>query len=126
MIRGRAGFVNGNWLFFGTAGIAFLDVDWHDRSTVTDCGQVCNAGDPTFIQTNGNREILVGAVVGGGVDVAITPKVILGTDYLYENFESFGSAPFGHTNPAQIGSLGDLEVHKVRVRVSFKLGTPPQ
>ncbi len=125
-IRGRAGFIAGNTLFFATAGIAFLSAEWDETATITDCGQVCNAGDATFTRTYSDSSILTGAVVGAGVEIAISPNVIVGGDYLYETFDSFGTVPFGHTTPGQQGSLGDLDIHKVRVRVSFKLGGPAQ
>lgn len=123
-IRGRAGFISGNTLFFATAGVAFLSTDWNETATVTDCfANGCgNANDQSFTRTHSDSDTLVGAVIGGGVEFAVRPNVIIGADYLYENFGSIGSVPFGHTTPGQQGSLGDLDVHKVRVRVSIKLG----
>ncbi len=127
-IRGRAGFVSGNTLFFATAGIAFLRTDWNEKATVTDCGaDGCgNANDQTFVRNHSDSDLLVGAVIGGGVEIAVRENIIIGAEYLYENFGSIGSVPFGHTTPGQRGSLGDLDEHKVRVRVSIKLGNPPQ
>ena len=52
----------------------------------------------------------------------MSQNVILGADYLYENFGSYGGVPFGHSDPAQQGRIDDLDVHKVRVRLSIKLG----
>ena len=125
-IRGRAGFIAGNTLFFATAGIAFLNADWKETATVTECGNSCDPGDPTTTRNYSDSSTLTGAVVGAGVEIAIAPNIIVGGDYLYETFDSFGSVPFGHTTPGQRGSLGDLDVHKVRVRVSVKFGAPAQ
>lgn len=125
-IRGRLGFLAGNTLFFATGGVAFLETDWSETATVTDCGQVCAAGDPVFTRLHSDSETLIGGVVGGGFEMAISPTVIIGADYLYENFGERDSLPFGHTDPGQQGELDDLEIHKVRVRISFELGGPPQ
>jgi len=116
-IRGRLGFVSGNTLFFTTAGVAFLNVDWNETAIATD-----DSAGQSFTQNHGDSDTLTGVVLGGGVEVAVTPTVIFGADYLYENFGSIGSVPFGHTNPGQTGRLGDIDVHKVRARVSIKFG----
>lgn len=125
-IRGRAGFIAGNTLFFATAGIAFLNASWNDVSTVTDCGQVCSATDATFTNVSNDDGTLIGAVIGAGVEVAIAPNVTIGGDYLYENFGEFGSVPFGHIGEPHRGRIDDFDVHKVRVRVSVKFGGPAQ
>lgn len=120
-IRGRAGFIAGNTLFFATAGVAFLNADWKETAIALNA-----TNSQTFTQNYSDSETLTGAVVGAGVEIAIAPNIIVGGDYLYETFNSFGSVPFGHTNPGQQGRLGDLDIHKVRVRVSFKFGAPAQ
>lgn len=116
-LRGRLGVVSGNKLFYGTAGVAFLNADWKETATAFD-DQV----NTTFVLNHSASETLTGFVVGGGVEFALSDRATLGTEYLYENFGSFGSAPFGHNTPAQMGHIGDIDVHKLRVRVNFKLG----
>lgn len=117
-IRGRIGFVAGNLLFFGTAGVAFLNADWSESASKS-----LSFGTPiTF--SHSKSDTLVGGVVGAGIEVAVTPTIIVGSDYLYENFESFNSVPHG-VEAGQTGKIGDIDVHKVRVRVSIKFGGPP-
>lgn len=118
-VRGRVGFITGNTLFFGTAGVAFMDYDWREAATVTDVDV-----SQTFGQHHSENGIWVGFVVGGGFEYAVTESVSIGADYLYEHFGDLGRVPFGHTNPAQQGKLDDLDMHKVRARISIKLGTP--
>ena len=125
-IRGRAGFVAGNALFFATAGVAFLNVDWKETASITDCAQACDPTDVTFTRNYSDSETLIGPVVGVGVEFAIAQNMIVGGDYLYETFDSFGSVPFGYTSTPQQGRLGDLDIHKVRVRVSVRFGAPTQ
>lgn len=121
-IRGRLGFITGNTLFFATAGIAFLSLDWKETDTAT-------TGGTTVINNYSDSELLIGAAVGGGVEVAIQPNIIIGADYLYENFGSPDDVPFGHgdgSSVVQAGKLSTLDVHKVRARITFKFGAPAQ
>jgi outer membrane immunogenic protein len=119
-VRGRIGVVNGNTLFFATAGVAFLNADWSETGlfTNTDSGISVTAN-------HSDSDTLVGGVVGGGIEIAVTPTIIVGADYLYENFGSSDSLPHGFA-AGQTGKIDDLEIHKVRARVSIKFGGPPQ
>jgi outer membrane immunogenic protein len=118
-IRGRFGFVAGNTLFFTTAGVAFLGVDWSETASKT------FGFGPVVTLNHSKSETLVGAVAGAGVEVAITPSVIFGADYLYEDFESLNSVPHG-AESGLTGRLDGIDVQKLRVRVSFKFGGMPQ
>lgn len=118
-LRGRFGFVSGNTLFFATAGIAFLRVDWSEVASKN------NNFSPVTTFSHSDDETLVGGVVGAGFETAVTPTVFVGADYLYENFESFNSVPHG-VEAGLTGKIDDIDVHKVRVRVSVKFGGPPQ
>lgn len=118
-IRGRLGFVAGSTLFFATAGVAFLNVDWSETTSV----QRTNGANLTTL-SHSDSDTLVGGAVGGGVEIAITPTVIFGADYLYENFGSFNSVPHGFVT-VQSGKIDDLDIHKVRIRLSIKFGGPP-
>jgi len=115
-IRGRLGFVSGRTLFFATAGVAFLDVDWSETGSLVDSDV-----NTTVTVSHSADDTLVGAAVGGGFEVAITPTVSFGADYLYENFESFNNVPHGF-EPGLTGKLDDIDIHKVRVRLSIKFG----
>lgn len=116
-LRARLGYVAGRTLFFGTIGVALLDVDWDETATAFDD----DAGE-TYVQKHSGSDTLVGLALGGGIEFAVRENVFLGADYLYENFGNSGGLPFGHSTPPQIGKADDLDVHKVRVRLSIKLG----
>lgn len=118
-VRGRLGFVAGNTLFFTTAGVAFLEVNWSETASKT------FNGGPVVTLNHSKSETLVGVAAGAGVEVAVTPSVIFGADYLYENFESFNSVPHG-AESGLTGTLDDIDVQKLRVRVSFKFGGTPR
>ena len=115
-IRGRLGFVLGNALIFGTAGVAFLNVDWTEQAS-----KIRNNGTLQENFSHSRSETLVGGVVGGGVEFALGSNIIFGTDYLYEDFESLGGVPHG-VEAGQFGRLDNISVHKVRARLSFKFG----
>jgi len=118
-VRGRLGFVSGKTLFFATAGVAFLNVDWSEVASLQSPG----AGITNITVNHSKSDTLVGGAIGGGFEVAISPTIVFGADYLYESFENF-TVPHGFIT-AQSGKIDDIDVHKVRVRISIKLGGPP-
>ncbi len=117
-LRGRLGFVTGSTLFYATGGVAFLDVDWSD---VASSGPVSS---PLRNQLKQSRsETLVGSAVGAGIETAVTPSFVIGGQYLYEDFGTFGSLPQGSV-AGQAGKIGNLDVHKVRLGISYKFNWP--
>jgi len=76
--RGRLGWTAGDWLFFGTGGVAFIDTD-NGFSVVS-----TNNGSGNF--TSGSSD--TGYVVGGGIDYKIAPNISLGAEALYYGFGS--------------------------------------
>jgi outer membrane immunogenic protein len=118
-IRGRLGFVNGSTLFFATGGVAFLNLDWSETTFL----QRSSGFGPSSALSHSDSETLVGGAVGGGFETAITPTIFFGADYLYENFGSWNSVPHGFIN-VQSGKIDDIDIHKVRVRITVKLGGP--
>jgi outer membrane immunogenic protein len=107
-VRGRAGVaVNGNrTLLYGTAGVAWADVDYAAKDAVT--GATFGTG---FNNTH------VGWVAGAGIEHMLTPNLTAWVEYLYYGFDSV-------TAPA--GSLGggpaalDLSTQTVRFGLNFK------
>ena len=118
-IRGRVGLISGNWLFFGTAGIAFLSADWRETGTLSNTTVI----NQNFSSSHRDSDTLTGFVVGGGIANAITPNIIVRLDGLYETFEDFKNVPHGFTTPAQRGKIEDIDIYKIRFGVSFRLGT---
>lgn len=109
-IRGRLGYVNGPWLFYGTGGVAFARVRWNDSTTLSTC---CSG---TFTSTWDVGKTLTGWTVGGGLEYMLNPNWIARLEYLYENFGDV-NVPFGL---GQIGTLDLKDVNKVRVGISYK------
>jgi outer membrane immunogenic protein len=76
--RGRLGWVSGDWLFYGTGGVAFIDTD---KNFV-----VVSADDGPFGFSGGNNN--TGFVVGGGIDYKVAPHLSLGVEGLFYDFGS--------------------------------------
>lgn len=72
-LRGRAGWVWDRALIYGTAGLAFMEVD------------EVGIGDAAG-QTATNQSFKTGWVVGGGVEYAFTPKITGKVEYLHMDF----------------------------------------
>jgi opacity protein-like surface antigen len=111
-IRGRLGFVNGPWLFYGTGGVAFTQLKWTDNSSFIFSGSSISAFSSEVSKT------LTGYAVGLGIEYMWTPNWIARLEYLYEGFGDV-NVPFG-LGP-QVGSM-DLNVNKLRVGLSYKFG----
>jgi outer membrane immunogenic protein len=77
-VRGRAGWATPNWLFYGTAGVAFIDTNTNFV--------VVSADDGPFGFNVGNTD--TGFVGGGGIEYRLSPSFSLGVEGLYYNFGS--------------------------------------
>jgi outer membrane immunogenic protein len=85
--RGRLGWAAGNWLFYGSGGVAYGNV----KSTI-------GIADALTSFTGSRSETRVGWAAGGGVNYAMTPNWILGVDYLHYDL--------GHTSVTVSDSVG--------------------
>jgi outer membrane immunogenic protein len=70
-IRGRLGVVNGPWLFYGTAGVAFINAKWSETATFIFDGLFY----PTRTATWTDRKTLTGFVVGAGIEYMFAAKL---------------------------------------------------
>ncbi len=104
-IRARLGYTTGSTLFYTTAGVAFMNVDWTETMTL-----------PAGQSSVSKEETITGFAVGGGVETFLSSNLIGRIEYLYEDFESL-SVPLVLT--PQTGDL-DLTAHKLRVGLSYK------
>jgi outer membrane immunogenic protein len=78
-LRGRLGFTSGQWMFFGTAGAAYGNVDLSSRYGTL--------GLQTFSQTSEPR---IGWVGGAGVEYLLKPNVMLTFGYQYVDLGRVG------------------------------------
>lgn len=107
-VRGRAGVAinNNRTLLYGTAGVAWADVDYAARDAFT--GATFGTG---FSNTH------VGWVAGAGIEHMLTPNLTARIEYLYYGFDS-ATAPAGSLDVAP-ASL-NLNTQTVRFGLNFK------
>jgi outer membrane immunogenic protein len=107
-VRGRAGIAvnNNRTLLYGTAGVAWADVDYVAADAAT--GAAFGSG---FSNTH------VGWVAGAGIEHMLTQNLTARVEYLYYGFDS-ATAPAGALGggPAAI----DLNTQTVRFGLNFK------
>ncbi len=77
-VRGRIGVPIQNALFFASGGLAFGDTHASSAASADD-------GFNTDLYSGSNSGVRVGYAVGGGVALALSPKVTLTGEYLYYN-----------------------------------------
>jgi opacity protein-like surface antigen len=115
-LRGRVGFVSGQWLFYGTGGVAFIHAKWNDSSYLSGI-DVSLPVDPTVASFSGDKT-LTGGVFGFGLEYMLDPRWIGRVEFLYENFGSF-DVPHGFG--PQTGTLDIGNVKILRFGISYKL-----
>jgi outer membrane immunogenic protein len=107
-LRGRAGIAvnNNRTLLYGTAGVAWADVDYTANNALS--GAAFGTG---------SSNTHVGWVAGGGIEHMLAPNLTARVEYLYYGFDSI-TAPAGAlgSGPASI----NLNTQTVRFGLNFK------
>ena len=133
-IRGRFGFVSGDWLFFGTAGWAWADTTMGGDITCPPGG--CNP--PVHAPFSGSFT-RSGATFGGGIDYHVPrSQWILGLEYAHYNLggasgtggtQSLLDGTSANQNPCANGgtacvnySSSGLNLNEVKFSASYKFG----
>lgn len=136
-LRGRIGYSWDNrWLAYFTGGVAWADVDYSGDAQCNPaaCGLPGSRSPVSFSKTK------TGFVVGGGLEYKfVGSQWILGAEYLFYGFDGeaatspllnfVSGAPLacagGAAGAACIAdNFGDLDIHVVRARLSYKFGGP--
>jgi outer membrane immunogenic protein len=120
--RGRLGFTPmDRLLIFGTGGVAVTDLHYsHQYAEGTFPGSAGGVESASVSRTQ------VGAVVGGGVEWALTNSWLLKAEYLYANFGKVNTGPspvlaLGRTVTAgNFSHSADLAANMLRVGVDYK------
>ncbi|ESQ80420.1 outer membrane protein [Asticcacaulis sp. YBE204] len=126
-LRGRLGYGTDNWLAYGTAGVAWTELDYAYNTTNT-----ANSFTP-----RGADDRVMGYQAGAGIERKVNDNWSLGVEYLYTSFKDEdytvrvgpGTAPA--TNPFLITnaqgtdmrrSEDKLDAHSVRLVANFRFG----
>jgi high affinity Mn2+ porin len=114
-VRGRIGYAPGHWLFYATGGFAY-SFDEISRTQVAGVAisgtAVAGAVENLFMVPR------IGGAVGGGVEVALTPRWMARLEYL---FTDYGSRSVNFPSGAQ-RFTSDLAVHTLRIGLDYRLG----
>ena len=127
--RVRGGFASNLMLVYGTAGLAFANVDY----------------DATFKTGNtsvhlSNDETRVGFVLGAGLELALRSNWSLKIEYQYLNFGSQSAGGSYSWTSARVVDCRDIittgtntvssgvdtDIHTVRIGLNYALGAPPR
>ena len=112
--RGRIGYAFGNWLAYGTGGLAWT----YDQLTRAQLGGVAVGGTATAGAAESAFLWRLGWAAGAGVEVAIGPNWTAKLEYL---FSDFGRS--GVTFPASAQRFdSDLLMQSVRLGFNYQLG----
>jgi len=104
-IRGRYGVIYGNWLYYGTAGVGFIDSG----------GSI---SVPGFFNFNGINP--VGVVVGGGAETKINSHLAAGVEGLFYWFpDDTQNVGFGTTVKTSV------DVFSIRARFTYQFDGYP-
>lgn len=110
-IRGRVGMAKDNFLFFGTGGVAFAGANF---------GYLNMDDSRTIVEQDGRgSKTFTGYVIGGGVDWAVTSKIVTRLEYLHYGF---GGATKPITPPdtfAPVGYSPSMDSVRAAVIVKF-------
>lgn len=122
-LRARAGFAMGNFLPYVTGGVARASIDHSFSSTNT---------VNTFVQRDDDNAW--GWQLGGGVETHVSPRMIVGLEYLYssykdDNYTVRSQGPAPATNPFILTNASGTDLrrsddrfdnHSVRITAAYR------
>jgi outer membrane immunogenic protein len=121
--------MGGNWLLYGTGGVAVVDVK--DTASCVAPGQGCGAAILPAIPQNlqwSQSSTLVGGVVGGGIETMFSPNWIFGVKALHVFLPSTTPGLISHntsiTGPVPASWSFDHNLTLVTFEVTYKFGGP--
>ena len=107
-VRGRVGFMAGPVLIYGTAGLAFADLD--NKLVVSYNGVIIGSDEQDSWHT--------GWTAGGGVEYPITPNFSIGAEYLY--IDMGREEVTAHIGGYPVTDKGDLNLNVGRLGFKFR------
>jgi len=107
-VRGRIGYAQDGWLLYATGGYAYARL-------TTNASASAGGVSASLSQ----QDFRSGWTVGGGVEVALTPRWSLKTEYLYMDFGSKNTT-WTVTGLPALGDSTKLNVNLVRTGVNYR------
>ena len=109
----KAGVAFDRTLVYAQGGLAYANLELGEVNPALNAGAIAAGVNLNTIDAEIDS---FGFAIGGGVDFAVTDRVIVGGDYLYHSFSDFDVDVAGTTFETD----ADLDVHTLRAKVSFK------
>jgi outer membrane immunogenic protein len=104
-VRGRVGFAADRFMIYGTAGLAFADIEVHQVNAATR-------------RSESSSDMELGYTIGGGVEYAFTNSLTARLEYRYSEFDTIRKV--STVFPGQTMEQRDPSFHTMRAGVSYK------
>jgi outer membrane protein OmpA-like peptidoglycan-associated protein len=118
--RGRIGYAYNQFLFYGTGGIAFADVNLN--------ANYASPGPGIAGATASNSTVLMGPTFGGGIEYAVSPNVSVGGEFRHTDYGSdrlaMGAVPT-IAGSAPVSERVSLHDNVALLKVNYRFGAPP-
>ncbi len=119
-LRGRAGLAHGRMLGYATAGLAIAGVTTAAGEQRDDIG-----GVPYYDEWSASSGTRLGFVAGGGIEVALTDRLILRGEYLYANLgtkdlPSFSQYEADASNGLHLDLRNTVSLHLLKGGISVR------
>jgi outer membrane immunogenic protein len=112
--RGRFGFTTGQWLFFGTGGAAYGNVDLSSQFTTL--------GTTTALDVS---QMKIGWVVGAGLEYLLRPNWMLTLNYQYVDLGNVGLSSSAFNFPITVGQVANIHAQFQTVMIGFSYRFAP-
>lgn len=109
----KGGVAFGRVMAYAQGGVAYANLDLNDVAADVNAGALAVGVDLNTVDIEIDS---FGFAVGGGLDFAVTDRILVGGDYLYHRFSDFDV----DVNNTSFETDADLDVHTLRAKVSFK------
>lgn len=123
-VRGRLGWTYGSFLFYGTGGVAYGNVNLTNRYDLGTSGQTAGLG-PVITQTSG---VKFGWTAGVGADYMLRPNLILNFEYRYVDLGTVSLPATPAPAPLQALVSSSASAHAqfqaVTIGLSYKFAPP--
>jgi outer membrane immunogenic protein len=119
-VRGRAGYTAGDWLLYGTGGLAIANLRNNDEFDSVGPNTVEN-----FVISNSNASGKLGWAAGGGIEYSFSRAWSAKVEYLFVDVKGndyvLGPSPFSVSETISVHH-DDLREHIARVGINYHLG----
>ena len=119
-LRPRLGVANDHWLIFATAGLALGNFNFSQSVFASDIAVLALLGIPPTSLSGSFNATVVGEVVGGGIEYALSKNWSVKSEYLYVNFGNKSMTETGVILPFTDTSKDKLSLSIARAGVNYR------